>query len=395
MAVIRWQGGAAATAQVDTLTPGGTIEATDVFSVTLQGEDGNSTTVDATAGGTSVADVTAAVVAACSASQDPLFQAVTFADTGSAVTVTAKVPGVPFYCTVATTETGGGAADAQTFTRAGTTANTGPNDWNTAGNWSGGSVPSNDDDVLLADSAYSILYGLRLTTNLESLRRAASFRGDVGDRVNGYQLLVDATTVTVQGSGGVFRMQGTATDLYVEGTSNDGDAVVFGGTATNVYVSGQSVRGQIRFRANTSVTNLDMHDVAPSARITVDDGNTAPTLVRIGGGRLDWNGGNITTLRIAGGYVVVSEDAAVTTMELYRGTFDDRTGGTITTLTNLGGTVTLANSLATSHTITNLNQLAGTTDLRSGLANVTVTNNPTVRGGTLRTDVGVTVDTSA
>lgn len=395
MATVVWRGGATAVAQVDTLTPGGTIEATDVFTVTLADESGSTASVNATAGGTAVADVCAAVQAACAASDDPRFAAVLFVNTGTTVTVTARVAGVPFYCSVATTETGGGAADAQTFGRASTTANAGPHDWDTAANWSTATVPTAGDDVIIADSGYSILHGLRQSGTLDSIRRAASFRGDVGDRIAGVPLDIDATTVTIQGGGGVFRLQATCTTCYIEGTSAEAEAVVLGGTLTNLYVSGTGVRGEIVLRANTSLTNLDMHDVAATARISVLDGNTAPTSVRIGAGRMDFAGGTITTLRQAGGYVALLEDSAATTVEVYQGTLDDRTSGTITTLTNMGGTVTLANSTAASHTITTLHQLAGVTDLRSGLANVTITNNPTVRGGTLRTDVGRTIDPAA
>lgn len=51
---IIWQGGAAAVAQVDSLTPGGTIEADDLFLVTLTAEDGTTHVLSVAAGATTI-----------------------------------------------------------------------------------------------------------------------------------------------------------------------------------------------------------------------------------------------------------------------------------------------------------------------------------------------------
>ncbi len=106
MATMRWAGGTAAVRQVSTLTPGGTIEADDVFNVILTGEDNTSQTEAVTAGGTTVAAVCDSIVAQCNASTQSLFKQVTFTDGTSVVTVSAKVAGVPFYLTETTTEAG-------------------------------------------------------------------------------------------------------------------------------------------------------------------------------------------------------------------------------------------------------------------------------------------------
>jgi len=397
MATKIWLGGASTTAQVDTLTVGGTVETDDVFIVTLTAEDGTTTsiTVDGPDHGGNATSVTAALQSECSASTHPLFAAITWTNpTSTTVVATAKVAGVPFYLSVSTTEAGGGSADAQTFARTSTTANSGPSDFNTAANWSGSSVPVDSDDIIFQDSVWPVLYGLRQNTlDPASVRRGESMRADVGDRVKGYQLIMGTITdVFVRGSGGVFRLSGSKTNVYIEGTSPDNDAVVLQGTSTNVYISGPSVRGQIRFVANSTVTNLDMHQTGSTARITVDSGNTAPTLLRMGTGRIDWSGSTITTLTQTGGYFVLNGSAAATTVSVHAGTLDDRSSGTIGTLNVVGGTFTVKNNYATSQTITTLNQVAGTTDLRNGLSNITVTNNPTVRGGQLLADLGTTVD---
>lgn len=90
-----------------------------------------------------------------------------------------------------------------------------------------------------------MLYGLRQTSlDPASVRRGESMRADVGDRVKGYQLIMGTITdVFVRGSGGVFRLSGNKTNVYIDGTSPDNDSVVLQGTSTNVYISGASVRG--------------------------------------------------------------------------------------------------------------------------------------------------------
>lgn len=203
-----WRGDAPAVAQVDTLTVGGTIEADDLFIITINGKS-----LSTPAGSTVAATVATTIAAAFNASEIPEFKEITaLATSGGALTLTADVPGVPFTVTVLTTETGGGSADSQTFGRSATTANSGPKDWGTAANWSGGAVPVNSDDVVFENSANDCLYGLdQNAVTLTSLTIKASFTGKIGLPRNnplGYTeyrqryLKVGATTVKVgQGSG--------------------------------------------------------------------------------------------------------------------------------------------------------------------------------------------------
>jgi hypothetical protein len=161
-------GGATAVAQVDNLTVASTIEIGDIFIVTLTPEPNCEGSVAATQSvsvtcTTTVAATTATeIYTALAASTLSLFAAITWTNPSSGVVRgTAKVAGVPFYCAATTTESGGGAADAQTFTRAASTANAGPYDWNTAANWSTGAVPATGDTVYIDGRALNaILYGL-------------------------------------------------------------------------------------------------------------------------------------------------------------------------------------------------------------------------------------------
>lgn len=108
----------AAVAQVDTITVGGTIEVGDIFTATING-----TTYSFTAATTTVSDIVAGLRAAVVAGAPA---GVTVGAAGATTfTLTANTAGIAFTSSVSTTESDGGAADAQTLGVATTTANTG------------------------------------------------------------------------------------------------------------------------------------------------------------------------------------------------------------------------------------------------------------------------------
>jgi hypothetical protein len=193
-------------AQVTRCTVGGTIEAGDVFKLTV-----GSKSLAISAPSTSAADVAAAIVAAWSllpASTYPEFAGITAIDAGGGLfDLVAKTAGVPFVVALSTTESGGGAADAQTFTQTTPTPASGGAFWSTGANWSTGAVPTTGDDVVLQNSANPVLYGLdQSAVTLNSLSIDQSFTGTIGlPRANsaGYveyreqYLKIGATTVTI------------------------------------------------------------------------------------------------------------------------------------------------------------------------------------------------------
>lgn len=154
MATPNWLARALARSQVVTLTPGGTIEVGDLFNVTINGK-----TLSYAATGTTVASVCTGLAAALTASEIAEFAAITWADATTTVTGTG-VAGVPFTVTVATTESNGAVADAQTFVLATTITATGPNHWSDVNNWDTGAIPVNGDTVNVNLELGSILYGL-------------------------------------------------------------------------------------------------------------------------------------------------------------------------------------------------------------------------------------------
>lgn len=166
MANVYWIGGATNIAQVDTLTVGGTVEADDIFIITVYGENNNSFALSVVAGSTNVDTVATTIAAAWNASVHHLLTPITAAGVGSGgnLTLTADIEGTPFYVVATTTEDGGGAADDQTFDDASTTPNSGEFDYNTAANWlnegSEGDLPgANASDKVYVKSA-TVKYGL-------------------------------------------------------------------------------------------------------------------------------------------------------------------------------------------------------------------------------------------
>jgi hypothetical protein len=396
MAVVKWNGGASLVAQVDTLTVGGTVENDDVFTITLTGENGATSSISVGSGdhGGNTSSVASALQAECAASTDPLFAAITWTQpTQPTVRATAKIPGVPFYLTVATTEAGGGAADAQTFARAATTANSGPNDWNTASNWSGSSVPVSTDDVLLNGSRFSVLYGLdQSSVALSSLRVGPTMQGTIGNPVDGYNLEIDATDLIIESPFCRVWFDGSTTRTTVTATPQGSDSVVLGGSHTTLTLTGQAVRGEVRTLASTSHSTTNVLNIGPGGRLSVGS-NSGSGTVRLDGGVVDWAGGNISTVDIIRGIFKQTQDGTVTTARVYsRGVYDCRSSGTIAALSTFGGRADFTQSEVSGVTITNATLVAGELDLRSGLDNVTLTNNPTTTAGQVFIDRGQTVD---
>jgi predicted aconitase with swiveling domain len=146
-----------------------------------------SKTISTTAGSTVAATVVSNLVTTLQEVDEPEFYAITWSAASAVLTATANIAGSPFTCTIATTETGGGAADAQTIngsaSSSGTavTVCTGPNFANLAGNWVGGSLPVDGDTVVFTNSDVPVLYGLNLNgVTPAAIYIDASYTGSIG-----------------------------------------------------------------------------------------------------------------------------------------------------------------------------------------------------------------------
>lgn len=166
MAVKKWRGGAAAVGQVTRITFSAyTIGV--VYTVTINGK---SLSFEATVG--TISHVADGLVLAWQSTTEPEFAEATPSNS-SGLLLTATTLGVPF--TVTASATGG-----VTATVTEVTAPTGPNHFDNAINWEGGSLPSAADDLVFEQGTYDVLYGLVSTSNFASLTFDSTFTGAVG-----------------------------------------------------------------------------------------------------------------------------------------------------------------------------------------------------------------------
>lgn len=420
MATVIWEGDATAVAQVDTVTPGGTIEAGDKFILTVTGEDGTTYDLSVDATSTTVTQTCTDIVTAWNASTNALLTPITAGYVGSpgsytAVTLTADTAGVPFYVAASTTESNDDPADDQTFVRAASTANAGPNDWNTATNWSGGAVPVNSDDVYFTNNTVDVLYGLdQSAVTLDSLNVAQSYTGAIGTE-DAY-LQIGVTDVSIgehYGSGSpagsgrikldlqaactsfeVYNSATTATDTYLAPIQ-----VISGANAiTTAYVK----KGRVGFCVgspsetavittlvmgyDTSITNDAIVELGPGVTVTTisKTGGTlsslvAPTNLFHDGGEAELNAtGNMTGINVKGGTVTVSNVGTVTLYTISSGTCYLDRHGVIATATLSGG---VSDWSRTRHarTVTTPTMYAGAT-VRYDSTVVTFTNKITTSG---------------
>lgn len=166
MATKRWIGNAPKIAQITAYLFAGTWEANDVINLTFGVK-----TVSVVAGSTTISTIIDTIVTAWNALANDGYQEfaeITASRSSSSLVLTMDSTGAgkPFTCTVSTTETGGGAADAQTIdgaassTGTNSTANSGPNVLSLAANWEGGVAPVDGDDIVFDSGNIDVLYDL-------------------------------------------------------------------------------------------------------------------------------------------------------------------------------------------------------------------------------------------
>lgn len=370
MATKQFVGRAAAVAQV-TKVIYSSIVATNTYSVTINGK-----TISTVATGTSLATLLDALIALWGASAEPEHRGMVAAyhyDPSSVLDglqLTGVNAGEPVTVTAAATTGSATVTDE--------VAASGPNFWNLAANWSGGTLPSAGDTLELIDSAVSIKYGLVDTNVYAAVKIYASFTGEVGlpaTNVNGYPeyrtrhlTLGDGTgTVAVTIGEGVgnhspairINMIDTATTLVVyDGQTNQSSypielfdlkststAVVYGGgvlfddTTTGTIASlkvlsrvGSRTKPRVKTTARVTATAVEAYGsgtevelngsgttlvVRDSARVTARSAAAIATVTCSGRGIISWqsSGGIGTKLNVqADGTVDFSEHAGAKTV---------------------------------------------------------------------------------
>jgi hypothetical protein len=346
MSVRRWQGDAAAVAQVSTAQITA-YDAATTYTLTINGKS-------VSVLGTTDEDGTAtALAAAWNASDEPEALEVTASAATDTVTLTGATAGKPF--TVTSSDTGGtGTIGAVTEV----TAPTGPNHWDDAANWSGGAVPVNSDDVVIENGS-DILYGLdQSAVTLASLTIKRSYTGKIGlpEVANSGQstqyaeyrdtfLKIGATAVTIgdgegNGSGRIKINYGTVahtTNVYGTGQALEAGIpalLLKGSHASNVLNVLRGSVGVAIFAAETA--QLDylrlgyIANQASDAQVTLGSGVTNDAVI-VDGGKLTIASATTTLDQSAGEVTILSgAHAAIVQMGgtlIYRGT------GTVTALT--------------------------------------------------------------
>lgn len=299
MAKNNYTGGTAVQTQIDTLTPGGTIEVGDEFDVIVTAEDKSLLTKKVVATGTTVAqtvtDIYNALVALPAATH-PEFDKITWSDDTTSVGAVAKTPGKPFKITVATFESGGGAADLQTFVQATTTANKGPEDVNTPENWSLGTVAVAADDIgVMRNSngkSYDMRYGLdQSALSIKSFRKSDTYEGNIGDSENGFYLQYNTNNtdagnvpkVVLKGSRGDVWLSGVMPQVNIYGTSQSQNAVRLDGDIGEVICAGPGVRGKVTVAVG-AILDKFFFDNCPNGSYKINSGVTSFDLLNADSG---------------------------------------------------------------------------------------------------------------
>jgi len=378
MATTAWKGGALAVAQVDTITVAGDWATNDTATLTINGQS-LTFTVGATQ---TAAAVVTGLVALWEASTIIECTEVTAADgAGDTITLTADTAGVPFTATTSEVTAGTG-----TLSSAATTANAGPNCWDTAANWSGGAVPVDDDDIVIENSTVSIYYGLNQTgITADSLTIRQSFTGTIGlprNNAAGYveyrptYLVISPDVITIgEGEGtGSGRIKinceavQTRLDLLNSGSALEEGlgAVVWKGThasnAANVTKGTLSIAPFAGEVATVSTLKLGYYDSQETdADVVCGSGCTLGTIIKNGGSLVCDNATAAITAftQTAGDSTIYGDTNAVTALTIYGGTVYYCTSGTLTTgIVGSAGILDFRRDMR-AKTVTNMTAYAG------------------------------------
>lgn len=369
MATKAWHGDTQAVAQI----AAGEItnhDVTTTYTITVSGVSVS------TPGRVNEATTAGDLVDLAAASTDVRFLKTTWTNPAGAdivATVKAANKGTPLDAVLSVS---GGAGTVDDFVD--TTENSGPNVWGSAANWHP-SLPVNGDDVIIHETANSILYDLdQSALELASFTVDPTFTGTIGlpttnpggyiehlpvdlsintdlatidasgsSRCNFDFDSTDAVAVTVLGSGTaavagipVVTIRGTnaGNTLFVEKGSvgvsqHSGDTSVFA-TASVAYRGNQSSDSSVTFGADCTLGVL-----------TVDGGTVTICT-------------NVTTINQTAGIVALTDAATVTTWNANAGTARYESTGTATTINVATATLDFRRDRRP-RTVTNMNVFAG------------------------------------
>jgi len=227
------------------------------------------------------------------------------------------------------------------------------NDFGTAINWTGDTLPVNDDDLIFPDGAPACTGSMDQSAKhfgkiiVEDCVVGATGTPLTLDGANETDLLqvndgecyIDGKVTTVTGQSGTLQLDGTIATLNAFGGTI---TVVTGASITTInHGSASSSSGAAQTTIPAGVTLSTVRQKA--GRIT--NSSAIATLERYGGS-MTHEAGAITTLTNEGG-VLTWNDGAIATARIFGGTLDGSGGTTARAITTLerypGSTVNLAN----------------------------------------------------
>lgn len=393
MATIYWTGNAHSVKQINTITVAGTWAAADTVTLTINGKDlvvtcGSTTTTTATvAAAIKEAWASATRLDGSSSSSNATsnfggqefgeFREVTATVSGSVVTLTANTAGKPFTLSVA--ETAAGSATLATAQ-----ANTGKWNWDNGDNWSGGSVPTNDDVVVFKDSDVSCRYGLPNASLEVTIEQWMSYTGEVGlpainvddpsysyyEYRQRYVRLDDAGTGTNIAHRFGLGKDGNGCRLFNLKHSTVKCSPVVYNTAAPLPSRTGTKALNICCTANTSTLNILGGSVDFSSQ---DSGTSAFVTLKHSGGDSRGVTAIYTTagaVEVSGGTCLIGGSGAINEVKVSGGALRlENQTGTISSLVGLGGTIDYCSAA----TITAMTLSGGAFDARSGSGTFTVT----------------------
>jgi len=374
---------AAAVAQVDTFTPGGTIEIGDVFILTVTGENGDTAVVSFVATATTAANVAAGLVAAWNASTHYLCTTITASGTVTVI-LTADTAGVPFSVVGTTTETGGGAADDQTFVRVATTANVGSSDFNTLTNWvdANGVPATNLPGVDAGDVVYiegdgttnpTILYGLNQSAISETLTALYCTKCQIGSNgsagKNPSYLRIKATKIDIN-----YNWAGTTNFSSPINIDNGTTATTI--TVFNTGTNSPSTEPSVNLKVVESSSDIYTHSGKVGIAYHAGEVSTADNIYVLGSTAYVYIGSAVTLtggmIDQRNGFVYSTTTVTIPQVDVYAGIFYQIGAITITALNCIGGLTDLTLSSA-AKTITTAKVGIGA-EFMYDIANDTLTN---------------------
>jgi hypothetical protein len=395
MANVRWIGQAVAVAQVDKFTPAN-VEIGDIFTLTITGWTGLSHAVNYTAAAATVADVTAGLTTNWNNDTNALTTGITASDQTTYMDLTADTAGVAF--SVASSAVNGGATGDQTLTRAAVTANAGPLDWSSGGNWDTGLAPGNaaSQNVYIGDWVGDILYGLDqsgIANTLSSLNFDRSFTGKLGvEGATGYSgtyLEIKASKVDIgqhYGSGsplgsarlmidtGVVISTITVHHAATPLTYKPAVRLLAAAAPTVAHVR----KGSVGFAFDPwetatigTINETFVNQVNTDADVFIGSGVTLTTLTKKAGDCTI--GCAATTVTNEAGDLIVRGAGAVTTMNIFGGNATCDSTGTISTLNIKGSGVADFTKSTAARTVTDV-KLDPRGKIKYDPAIVTITN---------------------